>query len=167
MRRRRAALVTLSALLAATPAGAQRASRSAPPRPEVRVDYLGPRPHALHVGAGVNVPFGTYVRVGLIGGAGTSWDDGRAYGSARADVVARFALDPFRERRWGLSAGGGFGARYEAGAPSAQRRWRALVTLVLDLEGPRTGAWAPAVQVGLGGGARVGLVLRGADPERR
>jgi hypothetical protein len=113
----------------------------------------------------VNVPAGTYLRVDLVGAGGASWDGGRAGGSARADVIGRFLFDPFRERRWGLSAGGGLSVRYDRG--NASRRWRPLLALIVDLEVPRTGSVAPALQVGLGGGARVGLVIRGVDPNRR
>jgi hypothetical protein len=151
---------------AATPARAQREVLRPSPRPEARVDYLGPNPHAAHGGFGLNVPFGTYLRLELVGAGGASWDDGRAGASARADVIGRFSFDPFRERVWGLSAGGGVSARYDERADDRQR-WRALIALVVDLEGPLIGGVTPALQVGLGGGARVGFVLRGADPRRR
>ncbi|MFN2566075.1 MAG: hypothetical protein ABR499_13850 [Gemmatimonadaceae bacterium] len=164
--RARAAIIALAALIAATPARAQRQTRRAPPRPEVRVDYLGPNPH-VHAGAGVNVPVGTYLRVGLLGAGGAGWHDGRAFGSARADVIGRFTLDPFREQRWGLSAGGGLSARYDRDASRVRHRWRALVAVVVDLEGPRVGSLASALQAGFGGGARVGLVLRRSDAGRR
>lgn len=135
------------------------------PRAEARVDYLGPNPDVVHAGVGVNVPLGTYLRVSVLGAGGASWDDGRTGGSVRGDVIGRFTFDPFRERRWGLSAGGGLSVRYDH--VDAGRGWRPLLALVVDLEGPRSGVVAPALQVGLGGGARVGLIIRGADPNRR
>jgi hypothetical protein len=135
------------------------------PRAEARVDYLGPNPDAAHAGVGMNVPVGTYLRVSVVGAGGASWNEGNAAGSMRADVIGRFSFDPFRERRWGLSAGGGLSVRYDR--LDAGRRWRPLVALVVDLEGPRQGSIVSAVQVGLGGGARVGLIIRGADPNRR
>lgn len=159
--------VVLAALGAASAARAQGEPRRPPARPEARLDYLGGNPHAVHAAAGLNVAVGTYLRVGLVGGGGLSWHDGDSYGSARADVVGRFALDPFRERRWGLSAGGGVSARYDYDPSRLRRRWRAFVAVVVDLEGPRSGPFAPAAQLGLGGGARVGLVLRRADVFRR
>ena len=164
------ALAGFAAAAAAPSASAQRATRRPPPRPELRLDYLGPEPHALHLGAGVNLPAGTYVRLGLVGGAGAAWRDGASGTSARADVIARFAFDPFRERRWGFSAGGGLSTRYDQDRDDSGRRrgrWRALVALLLDLEGPRAGSLAPAVQIGLGGGARGGVILRAADRSRR
>jgi hypothetical protein len=158
-----AAAVAACALAGVPAASAQGATTRARPRGEARIDYLWPHPHAVHAGVGVNIPVGPYLRVGLIGGAGTSWRDGQSRPSARADVVGRFALDPFRERRWGLSAGGGLSVRYDGTGLDRQQRWRALVAILLDLEGPRAGSIAPAVQVGLGGGWRAGVILRGAQ----
>jgi hypothetical protein len=133
---------------------------------EARVDYLGPNPNTLHAGAGLNVPVGTYLRVGVIAAGGTSWDDARSGTSLRFDVIGRFTFDPFRERRWGLSAGGGLSVRYDH-AVRGSRQWRPLLALVVDVEGRRLGSIAPALQLGLGGGARVGAIIRGADPNRR
>jgi hypothetical protein len=150
---------------AAIPANAQQGS-PARVRPEVRVDYLGRHPDAVHAGVGLNVPIGTYVRVELVGAGGPSWDDSASGASSRADVIARFSFDPFRERRLGLSAGGGISIRYDE-LPPSDDRWRALIAIVLDLEGPPRGPVTPALQVGLGGGTRVGLVLRWGDRFRR
>jgi len=121
----------------------------------------------MHAGLGVNLSAGTYVRLELVGAGGASWWPNGRHASARADAIARFAFDPFRERRWGLSAGGGLSARYDGEALDGGRRWRALIALVLDLEGPRAGGVAPAFQLGLGGGVRAGVVVRGADAGRR
>jgi hypothetical protein len=158
----RAGVVAVLALVAGS---ALRAQGSPRPRAEARVDYLGPNPDAVHAGLGVNVPLGTYLRVNLVGAGGASWDEGRAGASMRADVIGRFTFDPFRERRWGLSAGGGLSVRHDRVAFA--NRWRPLLALIVDLEGPARGPLAAALQVGLGGGARVGLVIRGADPNRR
>jgi hypothetical protein len=161
------ALTALAALALPYAGHAQQATRRAPARAEVRVDYLGPRPHAMQAGVGVNFAAGTYVRLELVGAGGASWHDNRSATSVRGDVIARFAFDPFRERRWGLSAGGGLSARYDGDAFDGPRRWRALIALVLDLEGPRAGRVAPAFQLGLGGGVRAGVVVRWADAGRR
>jgi hypothetical protein len=161
----RAGLVVASIVLAAGPPLHAQGLPRPRPRAEVRVDYLRPNPDAVHAGVGLNVPAGTYLRVSLVGAGGASWQEGRTAGSARADVIGRFMFDPFRERRWGLSAGGGLSVRYDEGRST--HRWRPLLALVVDLEGPRKGSIVPALQVGLGGGARLGLIIRGADPSRR
>jgi hypothetical protein len=162
----RVAVFVCAVLPAAVPVPAQTGSLRARPRAEVRVDYLGPNPNAVQAGAGVNMPVGTYLRVGVIGAGGTGWNDGRSGASLRFDVIGRFSFDPFRERRWGLSSGGGLSVRYDRAAPRS-RQWRPLLALVVDLEGQRVGSIAPGVQLGLGGGARVGAIIRAADPNRR
>jgi hypothetical protein len=162
-----AAIVSSMSLSGPLPARAQSARADQRPLLEARVDYIGPRPHTAQVGVGVNIPVGIYLRIGAIGAGGTSWHEGLPAASARADVIGRFTFDPLRERGWGLSAGGGLSVRYDDGAKARRERWRGLVTLALDLEGPRRGSVAPAIQVGLGGGARVGVVLRAAQVGRR
>ena len=151
---------------AASVAAAQRDIRPRP-RAEARVDYLGPNPKSVQAGLGVNIPLGMYVRLAIVGAGGASWQDGESGASARGDVIARFSFDPFRERRWGLSAGGGLSVRYDESLAASGDRWRALIAIVLDLEGPLVGPVTPALQVGLGGGVRVGLILRGGDRFRR
>jgi len=44
---------------------------------------------------------------------------------------------------------------------------RQYLVVVTDLEMPRVGSVVPALQVGLGGGVRVGLVARVAQSGRR
>jgi hypothetical protein len=163
----RVALLAPAMATAAGPVRAQDAGLArARLRAEARVDYLGADPHAVHAGIGLNVPAGTYLRLTVLGAGGTSWNGERAGGSLRGDILGRFSFDPFRERRWGLSAGGGLSVRYDQIAP-ARRRWRPFLALVLDLEGRRLGSVAPALQLGLGGGARIGAIVRGAAPDRR
>ncbi|HEY7878050.1 MAG TPA: hypothetical protein VIC55_07485 [Gemmatimonadaceae bacterium] len=93
---------------------------------------------------------------------GAARDGGITTGSGRADAIVRFLLDPFGESRWGLSTGGGVSVRYDP-----RRGWREYLVVVADLEGPASKAMVPAVQVGLGGGVRVGLVLRRGVKGRR
>ena len=71
-------------------------------------------------------------------------------------LLVRFLLDPFRQSAYGLSMGGGLSARAEPGD-----RVRPRLLLAVDLEGRRSSrGLVPALQVGLGGGVRVGVVLR-------
>jgi hypothetical protein len=135
--------------------------------PELRADVLIGRQPAVQVGAGVQIPFGYYVRLGLDGAVGVRLDDGsgsaRSRADARVDLVTRFLLDPFRQSRYGLSLGGGIGLRAEPGD-----HVRAVLLAAADLEGARwSSGWVPAVQLGLGGGARLGIVLRRGTPRAR
>jgi hypothetical protein len=160
----RAALAVLVALPGAASA---QAAVSARVQPELRADAIfGSRP-AVQAGAGLQLPVGYYVRVGADVAAGvrtgaSSLSAGRSL-DGRVDLLARFLLDPFRQAPYGVSAGAGLGARFEPG-----ERVTPLLLVALDVEGLRgASGWTPALQVGLGGGARVGLVLRRGDPGAR
>lgn len=160
---RRLALAAALGVLAATRLPAQVIRGTPAPRdttrarPELRIDYLGARLHAVHVGAGVTVPAGTYARVGVVAGAGPGWGPGRgAFPSVRADVVARFLIDPYRRSRIGVSIGGGVGIRHDDGDT------RGLALLVVDVEGQGTRGWIPFASGGIGGGVRVTAGLRRA-----
>jgi hypothetical protein len=127
--------------------------------PEIRLDVIAGHEPAVQAGAGVQIPMGYYVRMGLDGAVGVpvgadAPSPRRA--DARADLLVRFLLDPFRQSRYGLSVGGGLSARAE---PGDHVRPRLLVAM--DLEGRRSShGMVPALQVGLGGGVRVGVILR-------
>lgn len=124
--------------------------------PELRVDAMMGNQPSVQVAAGANFPMGQYVRIGVLAGVGARTDDITPRAAGRLDLVGRFLLDPFRQTRWGLSAGGGVSLRAEPGD-----RMRPNLLVVMDLEGPRSvyGA-SPAIQIGLGGGLRVGAALR-------
>ncbi len=132
-------------------------------KPELRVDDITDRSGtAVQVGAGVQVPFGYYTRVGLLAAAGSELSNGGQL-DARLDIVGRFLLDPFRQMPWGLSAGAGVSVRAEPG-----RVVKPFLLAVVDLEGPRSsGGVSPAFQVGLGGGVRFGVALRWGAPQAR
>ena len=123
--------------------------------PEIRVDGMLSRGSAIQAGVGEEIPLGYYVRLGLIGAAGLTRRDGATAHSERVDLVARYLLDPFRETPDALSLGGGMSFVADPG-----RRLRPYLVVVADVEGKRRGSWSPALQLGLGGGARIGLVLR-------
>ncbi len=131
---------------------------------EIRADAIVSRWTAVQGGVGISFPAGLYVRPGAViaaGGGGKGFD-------SRLDVFARFNLDPFRENRWGLFGGGGISGRYAGrDRPSSH----AYLLVFAGLEGPLRGAslagWAPAFEIGLGGGARIGFALRQGIRGRR
>jgi hypothetical protein len=131
---------------------------------ELRIDGLFARKGAVEAGFGVSVPAGIYVRNGLIAGLGA----GRHGLEGRTDFVTRFSFDPFRQSRWAPYGGGGLSGRYR---PSSDGGSRAYLLIFLGIEGALpTGAaagWAPAFEVGLGGGARAGIILRRGITGRR
>ena len=122
-------------------------------QPELRVDAVGVRSVSWHAGAGVTWPVGNYVRSTLAGACAMA---GSAEGDCRGDAYARITLDPFRRQRIGFSFGGGltYGPR-------------ANVLAIAELEGPVWMGVAVALQAGLGGGYRLGLVARKAVQGRR
>lgn len=129
---------------------------------EYRLDAIDGRGTSVEAGAGLTVPMGTYVRVAAIGALGSHWRDGETSLAGRTDVIARFLLDPLRQLPFALSMGGGVSVPYERGT-----RVRPYLTAVIDVEGKRRGRVTPAVQIGLGGGARVGVALRTSVLQRR
>lgn len=131
---------------------------------EARVDGIFAHSSGVEAGVGISIPAGIYVRTGLVAGAGV----GEHGAEGRTDLLSRFSLDPFRQSRWSLYGGGGISGRYRTSGDGGSR---AYLLLFLGLEGPlplgETAGWVPAMEVGLGGGARVGLVLRRGINARR
>lgn len=140
-------LIIAAAASCAAPAIAQA-------RPEVRADAIISHTTAVHAGIGVLFPLGTYVRSGVIAGAGIA--DNAA--SFRADFVNIFHVDPFRESHWGPYGGGGLSFRHD----NSDSRSNTFLLVVLGMEGPEKNGFSPAFEVGLGGGARAGIILRRA-----
>ena len=163
-RYRDSTLCALFAILAtATISGAQaRPPRQGEPRvrPEVRIDYLA-SPDAIQLGAGAVVRVSNYVRLGAIGGAGPHFSDEVERFGWRAELLGRFQVDPFRERRWAPYAAAGVSIR---GAGSEVEEY---LMLLLGLEGPLARGWSPAIEAGFGGGFRAGLVMRRGGPRSR
>ncbi len=139
------------------------AQNTSPVYAEYRADAIVGRGTTAQGGAGASVPLGTYVRLGLDAAAGATWRDQATRASGRVDVIGRFLLDPFRESPLGLSFGGGVSVPYTDG----DARLRPYLTVVIDVEGRMRGPVTPAIQVGLGGGARIGVVLRTSRPRWR
>ena len=151
------------ALLAGLPAfasaqvRASSQSRRLPVVPEVRLDVLEGHPSSVQAAAGVEIPAGYYVRISVLAGAGATVErDATSRAAGRVDVLARFLIDPFRQSRWGFSAGAGVSLRADPGD-----RVRPRLLAALDLEGRRSRyGFTPSVQIGLGGGVRGGIGLR-------
>lgn len=164
--RRLLAHVLVAALVAALAPGALRAQHaddlrhvSALPQWEWRADATAAESPDVHAGLGLNVRAGWYVRVGAAVAAGaTRGADDVWRGSQRVDVAARFLLDPFRERPRALYAGGGVSARFVEG------RADPVLTLLAGLEGRARKHYTPSVELTLGGGLRLGVVLRRTRP---
>lgn len=150
-------LVRLCAVLAsALPLlAAAQPGRDAPVRAEARVDAIFARATLLHAGLGLGVRTGYNIRAHFVGAAGYAVKDGATEPSARADATLRLLLDPFGENRSGLSVGGGLTLLHDGFDET-----RALGMIVVGLEGAPRAPVVWAVEVGLGGGARIGVVLR-------
>jgi hypothetical protein len=176
---RRLAAVAAAVLLTARPTQAQEGAQGAQRglRAELRADAIAARSTAYQVALGAGLPVSNYVRLAGVIGAGMTVppSPGEARPSARADLMGRFLLDPFREARWGPYAGAGLSVRadverYFGGGDTTEERVRArgYLLLALGIEGPEVGNRVmPALEVGFGGGTRVGVVLRQARAGRR
>jgi hypothetical protein len=131
---------------------------------EGRIDGIFARTTGVEAGLGLTVPAGIYVRSGLVAGVGA----GRHGVEGRTDFVSRFSLDPFRQSRWAPYAGGGISGRYRSDCDGGSR---AFLLIFLGVEGGlplgQTEGWVPAVELGLGGGARVAVMLRRGINGRR
>lgn len=150
---RRAVAILLAAVAWSTGADAQAL------QPELRLDVIGPAPASIEPGIGATARVGHYLRVGWAAGYDVASHD-RTFGTGhrwRGEVIGRVTLDPFREHRWGLSFGGGI----------TYRRSRAYLAAIVDLEGPELRGLLPAVQLGVSGGMRGGVILRRAIRGRR
>jgi hypothetical protein len=125
---------------------------------EVRLDALIARVGAIQLGAGATAVAGTYVRAGVDGALGFS----RHGLSGRIDGFARFHFDPFRQSRWAPYGGGGLSGRFDK-----REKARAYLLIFLGVDGPAGGGVTPSFELGLGGGGRVGVILRQARKDRR
>jgi hypothetical protein len=150
------------AILRASPAAAQTPTQAV--QSEARVDGIFARTSGVEAGYGVSIPVGIYVRAGLVGAVGA----GRHGVESRADFISRFSLDPFRESRWAPYAGAGISGRFR---DSADGGAKGFLLILLGIEGPlpvtQLSGWVPAVELGLGGGTRVGVILRRGIAGRR
>jgi len=131
---------------------------------EGRLDAMFARSTGVEAAYGFTVPVGIYVRSGIVAGVGA----GRHGVEGRTDFISRFSFDPFRQTRWAPYAGAGLSGRYRSKLDDGDR---AYLLVFLGVEGPlplgELSGWVPALEVGLGGGARVGLILRRGVNARR
>jgi hypothetical protein len=160
----RASSAVLAGLVVLT--GTAQAQSAAPTPPQVtrkvdaeaRVDGIIARTSALQFGVGLSAPIGVYTRPGADAALGFS----RHGLSGRVDLFTRFHFDPFRQSRWAPYGGGGVSGRFET-----DEKAKAYLLIFLGLDGPVSGGMSPSFEVGLGGGARVGVLLRQARPNMR
>jgi hypothetical protein len=126
-------------------------------QPEIRIDAFEQPYSSLGPGLGIVAPLGYYVRVGAGIGVDFPLEVPPTSNSWRADLLARALFDPFRQQRWALSIGGGL----------SFRKASTYVAAIADIEGPEVRGFLPAIQVGVSGGVRAGLILRRAVSGRR
>lgn len=151
------------ALLAPTPLLAQAAARATFwVQPEIRADVIAARVSSAEAGAALSIPLGLYVRGSLAGALGTARHRDESSLAGRVDASTRFLLDPFRERGWAPYGVGGVSLRHDD-----YDGWRPYLLLAVGLEGPERGGIVPAFELGIGGGARFGVVVRRAVEGRR
>lgn len=131
--------------------------RPAGPQPEMRLELITGSPWSLMAGAGVGVPAGVYTRLGVNAAAGMARSDSATHASARIDATARFLLDPLRQSKAGLYGLAGLSAMY-----LDDDGWTPRVLLGLGVEGRVRGRAITSVELALGGGARISVVVRRA-----
>src|SRR6478672_9685917 len=142
-----------------TPLEAQSTSKSkSPPNPAIegRVDAIFSQKPTAQLGLGLSMFGGTYVRTGIVAAIGANQEGV----TGRTDGFVRFHLDPFRQSRWAPYGGAGISGRYDAGS-----RPKAFVLIFAGVDGPVRNGTTTSFEVGLGGGARIGVVLRQAVAE--
>lgn len=144
------------------PSYAAEAQRPADRPMEFRVDAISSRAATIQLGGGVSVPAGIYARMGVVAAGGIAVRHDSVRAAARFDGSIRFLLDPLREYPIGLYGIGGVSLMYDA-----FERWRPLVVLGVGAETRSRHGRTTAVELALGGGVRVGVVLRRATVTRR
>lgn len=131
--------------------------------PEVRIDAIVGRRTGAQLGAGIVLDAGFYARIALLAAGGVERaSSGALVGTQRVEAVLRFHTDPLRKSNPGVYFGGGLGARR-----SADTRTRATVIALIGFEAPYGHHLAPAFELGVGGGARIGIALRRARIDER
>ncbi len=157
-----ALMLALAVALAPLTAAAQQRAAAAP-QLEGRLDaVLSPVGGAM-AGLGVNVRAGWYARVGLALSAGAVNGSGGLRSIQRVDGTARFLFDPFAEGGRAFYAGAGLGARHFSDSGDVQ----GFLLGVVGVEGRAAGRIVPSFELTVGGGARLGVVLRSRRAQGR
>ena len=144
-------LIIAAAMLLAVPR-AIIAQLPTTPQAELRADAYAT--HTALAGFGASIPTGIYARPGAVYSLGVTDAAGLTRVTHRIDLLVRFLLDPLRQSRFGPYGVGGVAVTRREGS------WREYLVVRLGVEGPQTHGVLPAVELGLGGGAHVGVVLR-------
>ena len=141
-----------------TAAGAQVVDSA--PLPEWRLDvtpFTGGQ-----IGAGASIPASGYSRLGGVLGVGAVIDGPVTRATARLEVHGRFSADPLQELRYApYVVAGGMLACADA------RRCRPLIVIRVGVEGPARSGFIPGVELGLGDGVHLAVVIRHSKPGRR
>jgi len=127
--------------------------------PEARLDLIAGDNSALQAGLSVTTALSTYFSLGATAGAGIS----ESGFSGRGDLFGRFSLDPYHQNAWEPYVGGGATVRLDTGGPGTH----AYVLGFVGLAGPTMGNVAPGLELGVGGGVRLGVTLRWGSLRRR
>jgi hypothetical protein len=154
-------------------AGAVAHAQSNPPLPrlmnEGMVNGRFARSNAIELGWSLIVPMSPYIRGHLTAAGGYIRRDQLWMRESRYEGSVRFLLDPFRQARFGLSFGAGFGMTNSDGLfgrpdPFGRRyqTWRPFMVTYTDVELRKSAGLTPALQLGIGSGIRFGLLVRSA-----
>jgi len=162
---RRLAVFSALALAGALAPPAVAAQQRAPAAPQLEGRFdavLSPVGGAM-AGVGVNIRAGWYARVGLALTAGAVNTSGGLRSLQRVDGTARFLFDPFAEGRRAFYAGAGLGAQRASDSGDVQ----GFLLGVVGVEGRTAGRIVPSLELTVGGGARLGVVLRSRRAQGR
>lgn len=124
-------------------------------RGEARVDAIFARAQLYQAGLGLAFRTGYNVRMHFAAGGGVALKNGLQRSSARGDGTLRLLLDPFAESPLGLSVGGGLSVLYDG-----FEQTRPVGVVLLGIEGKPRQPLVWSLEIALGGGARLGVILR-------
>lgn len=124
---------------------------------EGRIDLIAGKETMVQGGGGIAWKLNNYVQIGGAAGIGP----GSEGLSARIDGFGRFMFDPTGTAVWGPYAGGGISFLNKGESDTDP-----FLLAFVGVEHRGSGRWNPALELGLGGGVRFGIVLRAAGPRK-